>query len=350
MAAADNKKILIDISSLTLLKILFIIVIVYFLYYIRGILLLVFVALILSSAFEPWVDWLQRRRLPRTIGIILIYLAALIIIFSSIVLIITPISAEINDLSRDFPIYWSKLSALLQNFQSYSASHGLRQNIENTIASLQQSLSLAAGGAFGLMISFFGGLVSIFIVLVMTFYLTAENQLLKRTIRSWLPAHYQPYSTNLINRLQEKLGWWLRGQLALCLIIFFMCWAGLSILGVKYALVLALFAGVTELIPYLGPFVGALPAAFIAFTQSPLLGILVILLYFVIQQLENYLIVPKVMQKAVGLNPLIIIIAILIGAKLAGIAGIILAVPVTTAASILVKDIFGTAAEEQLNN
>ena len=174
--------------------------------------------------------------------------------------------------------------------------------------------------------------------MVLTFYLTVEEHALKRMLRSLVPVRYQPYITHLVNRIQEKIGMWLRGQLILSLIIFLLSWFGLTILGVKYALVLAIFSGLTELVPYLGPFIGAIPAVFIALTQSPALALGVIVVYLIIQQLENNVIVPKVMQRAVGLNPIITIIAMMIGFKLAGILGIIIAVPVATALSIVLND------------
>ena len=138
--------------------------------------------------------------------------------------------------------------------------------------------------------------------------------------------------------MQEKIGLWLRGQLVLCLIIFLMSWLGLSLLGVKYSLVLAVFAGVTEFIPYLGPFLGAIPAVFVGFTQAPYLCLLVIILYIVIQQTENLFLVPMVMKKAVGLNPVIVIISMLIGGTMAGILGILVALPVATAISVVFSD------------
>jgi predicted PurR-regulated permease PerM len=186
--------------------------------------------------------------------------------------------------------------------------------------------------------TFFGGVFSLIVIIIITYYLSLYNQPMKRKIRSFLPAKYQPYFSHLVARMQDKIGLWLRGQLMLCLIIFFMVLIGLSLLGVKYVWVLALLAGLSEIIPYFGPIIGAVPAVFIAFTQSPELGLATLVLYFFIQQSENYLIVPKVMQKAVGLNPVVIIIAMLIGAQVAGVFGILLAVPVTTALSVAFND------------
>ena len=127
---------------------------------------------------------------------------------------------------------------------------------------------------------------------------------------------------------------WLRGQLILVLIIGALSFIGLTILQVKYALVLAMIAGISELIPYVGPIIGAIPAVFLASSQSLFKAGLVIILYVVIQQLENQIIVPKVMQRSVGLSPLVIIIVMLIGARLAGVVGLLLAVPTATIATI----------------
>jgi predicted PurR-regulated permease PerM len=184
----------------------------------------------------------------------------------------------------------------------------------------------------------------------MTFYLAVYDNTMKKSTRALFPAQYQPYFMHLVNRMQDKIGLWLRGQLLLSFIIFIMCLLGLSIFGVKYAWVLALFAGIVEIIPYLGPFIGAVPAVFIAFTQSPELGVIVLVLYILIQQLENYLIVPLVMKKAVGLNPVVVIIAMMVGSQVAGIPGIILAVPVTTALGVIVGDILKHREGEPLES
>ena len=129
------------------------------------------------------------------------------------------------------------------------------------------------------------------------------------------------------------------GQILLMLIIGVLTYIGLFFLDVKYALTLALIAGLFELIPYVGPFIALIPAAILAFIQAPLLGLLVVILYVVIQQLENYVIVPQVMKKTVGLNPIVIIIVMLIGAKLAGVIGIILSVPLTASIAEFLKDL-----------
>jgi predicted PurR-regulated permease PerM len=335
----EAKKTTIEISTATMFKVLAIFLVVAFLFYISDILLLVFIALILASAIDPWVDWFQKYKVPRSLSVLFIYTCALGLILLSFYLLISPLKTEIGNLSVDFPSYWQQISFGWHEFEIFSQSHGLEQSVTSTIKSAQDAVTAMATNIFGATISFVGGIFSIVVVLVMTFYLSAYDQQMKRRIRSLLPVKYQPYSTHLINRMQEKIGLWLRGQLILSFIIFVFSLVGLSLLGVKYVWVLALVAGVTEIIPYFGPIIGGVPAVIIAFTQSPLLGLSVIILYIFIQEIQNDFIMPQVMKRAVGLNPMIVIVAILIGAQVAGIPGIILSVPIATALSVVVGDI-----------
>jgi predicted PurR-regulated permease PerM len=165
-----------------------------------------------------------------------------------------------------------------------------------------------------------------------------EEQGMRRLSIDLAPAKYRPYFAQLFRRIEERLGRWLRGQLFLGLIIAVLTYIGLVSLGVKYALVLALIAGLTELLPAIGPFIGAIPAVIVGLSQDPWKGLFVAILYLVIQQLENNLIVPRVMSKATGLNPVIVIISLLVGAKVAGVIGVILAVPTVLIITTFLED------------
>ena len=193
---------------------------------------------------------------------------------------------------------------------------------------------------FNLITALFGNLVSFIIVLVLTFYLLVQEGAIKRTVLLFTPPSSQGYLSDLIDRMQLRLGHWLRGVLLLGLIVGGLTLVGLRILNVRYFLVLALVAGILELIPYVGPALAAIPAVFFGATESLWKGVAVLILYWLIQQLENHLIVPKVMAKAVGLNPLVVIVVILVGAKLAGFVGVLVAVPTTAALSVWLKDVY----------
>ncbi len=330
----------VNISTLTILKVVLVFLLIYFIYKIGDILAILFVSMVFASAIDPWVDWFQKKKIPRVLGIIIIYLVLFALISLSIYLIIPPIVAQVNELANNFPYYFDKLISSFSSFKEYANQHGIAQNIKESLTALSSNLQSAARGLFSTVSSIFGNIVSLLLMLVITFYMAAEESAMKKIIHSVVPAQHQPYVMQLTHRMQNKIGLWLRGQLILSLIIFSLTLAGLAVLGVDYALTLALIAGLTEFIPYLGPILASIPAIFLAFFQSPMLALAVLILYVVVQWTENHIIIPKLMQKVTGLNPIISIIVLLVGFKLAGVIGIILAIPVATAASVFIMDLF----------
>ena len=343
----NKKPISINITTLTIFKVILVFLLLYFLYLIKDILAVLFVSLILASAVDPWVDWMHSKKLPRSIAILFIYLVVLSVIGSVIYLIIPPIAKEIGEISVNFPQYLEKMISTFSALKEYSSQHGILDNIKDSLGSVSSNLQKAAGGVFSTISNIFGGIFSFFLILVITFYMVVEEGAIKKLVWSIAPEKHQPYIMQLINRMQKKIGLWLRGQLILSLVIFILTYIGLSILGVEYALVLALIAGLTEFVPYLGPILGSIPAIFLAFAQSPMLAVFVIVLFFVIQQVENNILVPKIMQKTVGLNPIVSISVLMIGFKIAGVVGAILAIPVATAVSVFVKDLFDGKAKAE---
>lgn len=328
----------VNISSTTIIKVMIIVALLWFIYLVKDVILILIVALILASAFNPWVTWLKARRVPRIVGVLVIYLLVFGIFALSVGMLIPPIVEQLSQIGNHFPEYYDRITNDFENFKDFSISSGILGNVEEAISSLQVNIAQTTRGIFSSLISIFGGFFAFIGVVVITFYMLIEENAVKRFLGAVAPEKVQPYLNHIANRIQEKISQWLRGQIILSVIIGAMSYVGLLLLGVDYALVLALWAGLTEFIPYLGPFIGAVPAVFIAFTVSPFTAVLVIALYALIQQLENNFIVPRVMSKAVGLNPLIVIIVMLVGAKLAGLIGIVLAVPITLIIEIFFRD------------
>ncbi|MFZ5364940.1 MAG: AI-2E family transporter [Patescibacteria group bacterium] len=328
-----------SISFISIVKFFIVLISLYFLYLIKDVLALVFVSLIFASAIDSWVDWLQNKKVPRGVSVLIIYLLAVGIVGSAVALVVPPIISQLMDLTNNFPTYYERVREVFSFFQEYSAKFGFQQ-ISPSNSSISSNLGGAASSIISTLANVFGGVVSFLVVLVITFYMTVEENSIKRTIRSLVPSKYQELIVMLINKIQNKIGKWLKGQLVLCLIIGVLTYIGLLILGVKYALVLALIAALGEFIPYIGPVISAIPAIFLAFSQSPIKALFVLILFVVIQQVENHLLVPKIMQKAVGLNPVVSVIALLIGAKVGGVLGAVLAIPVATALSIIIREVF----------
>jgi len=340
-----------DLSILTIIKFFLVVILLFFLYLIKEVLAILFVALIFASAVDPWVDNMEKIKFPRWLSILLIYIGLLVVVFFVVYLLIPPISEQAVQLSDNFPEYFEKISDAFTSLKSYSAEHGVLSELDKGISTLKGNIVGAMQSVFSTVAGIFGGIVSFFVVLVITFYMTVEESAMKKTMTFILPNKYHNFSLQLISKVQKKIGDWLKGQLVLSLIIGIMVYLGLLILGVNYSLILALVAGIGEFVPYLGPVLAAIPAIFLAFAQSPLKALFVLILFLIIQQIENQILVPKVMQKAVGLNPIVSIVAMLIGAKTAGIVGVILAIPVATAVTVIIKEIWSSKEKvEEISN
>ena len=174
--------------------------------------------------------------------------------------------------------------------------------------------------------------------MVISFYLVAEEKGMKSFISTLIPAHHQEFTLNLVEKIQKKMGLWILGQIIVSFIMFVTTWIGLLLLHVPYALILAVIAGLLEVIPYIGPFLSAVPALFIAILQGPALAIAVGVLYLLLHELEGYILVPKIMEKTIGTSSLSILIALLVGFKLAGIVGLVISVPIVAALTVTINE------------
>ncbi|NQU83196.1 MAG: AI-2E family transporter [Parcubacteria group bacterium] len=328
------------ISTGTIIKIVFVLLLVVAIYYLRHIVAMIFVSFMLASLMDPVADWFEKHKIPRGLAVLLIFIVFLGAFAGVLILLVPPILDQIREFVRDFGGYWERISSSFEALERWGAEQGFSSNFQKSLESIEANLGKAISGIFSTVSGIFGGVVTFVVVLVMTFYMVVEEGAIKRMLRNVAPDEVLPYFSQRLSAVKKKLGDWLRGQMILMFIVGLFAFVGLLILGVEYALVLGVLAGLTEIIPYVGPILGAIPAIFLALADSPLKAFFVVILYFIIQQVENNFLVPKVMQRAVGLNPIISIIALLIGAKIAGFVGILLAIPVTTAASVFIKDFY----------
>jgi len=329
----------INISTSTIWRIIFVILLLVFLYAIRDILILLFFAIIIASAVDLPARRLDKLKIPRIISVLLIYLVCIGLLIGLLVLFVPSLTQEIEAFSIEFPEYANKLYQKFQRLQDSSLYQKLVNEIQGTLNNLKEDLRGSVGDILTKTFRIFGGLFSVIIVMVISFYLAVQKGSIQDLLRGVTPKEHEAYALNLWQRAQKKMGHWLQGQLFLALVIGVLVYIGLSLLGIRFALLLAIIAGILELVPYIGPVLSAIPAVILAFFQAPILALWVLILYIVVQQLENYLLVPIIMKKVVGLNPVIVIIALLIGGKLLGILGIILAVPAAAVLAEFFKDI-----------
>lgn len=332
-----NQRQIIDISTSTLFRFILILLALIFLYFIRDILAMLFVALVIVAAVDSPVGWLKKHKIPRVVGVLIVYLLLFIILALIISLILPLLANEIRELGKNMPSYLERLGTRFQALEDWWQKFEISGN-EGPLAKIGSQLAKAASSVFATTIGIFGGLISALVILIISIYLAVQEKGIKKFFMSITPPEHQAYMMAMAEKIQIKMGGWLWGQLFLALIVAILTFLGLSLLGVPYALILALLAGLLEVVPYLGPIIASIPAIIIAFLQSPFLALLTLILYIVIQQVENYIIVPQVMRRAVGLNPVVIIIAMLIGVKIAGILGLILAVPIAAIISVFLED------------
>ncbi len=340
----------VNISSLTIVKVLLVFLGLLFIWAVRDIIAMVFVAWVLASALTPWVDRLQRWHLPRALGILSVYIAAGAALTGIILLLVPPVSNELTSIAHNFPSYYEPIRDNLNNLRATGEEIGLLNSVQQALDNTVRNVVNLTSGLYDAVASVFGGVVMGIGILVIAFYMTVEEDGIKSFIRSVTPIVYQPYIIQKLTQIQKRLSSWLWGQLLLMCFIGLLTGLSLWILGVPYALVLGILAGMLEFIPIIGPTLSAVPAVFFTLTDyanAPYKPFIVIIMFIVIQQIENQLLVPRVMKQAVGLNPIVIIIALLVGYKLGGFIGIVLAVPLVAILDVFFSDFIADKQREQ---
>jgi predicted PurR-regulated permease PerM len=336
----------IHISPGSVFKSALVLVGLYVLFLLRDIALIVLTAVVIASAVEPATGWFKKYKVGRLPAVIIVYLLIAIFLFGIFYLALPPILSEMTSFLNTVPNYLSTLD--FESLSSFDFQHGGQTienitnvlNIKDVVSGLRAYLSDIPGATFSTVSTVFGGALSFVLILVLSFYLAVQEDGIEKFLRVIVPYKHQRYATDLWKRTQRRIGLWMQGQLLLMLIIGVLVYLGLTIMQVEHAFLFAILAALFELIPLFGPVLASIPAIIIGFAQGgPSLGLVVIGLYIIIQQFENHLIYPLVVHKVVGVSPLLVILALIIGAELAGFLGILLSVPVATALMEFTNDI-----------
>ena len=359
MATRSSEKI-IQISSGTIVKALLIVLFFASLYFLRDLLLVVLLAIIIASAIEPGTQWFLRRRVPRILSVLLLYSAAVVILVVVFYFLFLPLLNQAASFLSTLHGYLGELQVWnpLQNtqfFSSGSAIEGFSKNfsLAQIVEQIDATISNLSKGFFSTASTVFGGVLSFLLVVVLSFYLSVESDGVSNFLRIVTPAKNEKYVLSLWKRSQHKIGLWMQGQVVLAIIVAMLVFLGLTLLRVDNALLLAVLAGMFEIIPIFGPILASIPAITLALvTNGMTSALLVVGLYIIIQQFENQLIYPLVVRKIVGVPPLISILALIIGGKLAGFVGMLISVPLATMLIEFLSDIEKNkiATAERLRN
>jgi len=341
--------------------------IVYFLYEIKSLLITFFISLFFAAALDPVIDWLEKKHIPRGVGLIFIFVilfgVIVTVIASMVPIIIDQLLSLLSRLTEAIFEFFQNLQDgealkflpdnmqtwLINSLESINFDMVINQTLKNLSGIADQIKNIASGSiktlgstveaGVNVTMSIASGLFNVVLILFLTFFMTVDKGSLNDFFHSLFPKRYGAYITEKTKAIQTQIGGWMRGQILLSLIMFLTTFIGLLLIGMKqYALTLALIMAIGEFIPYVGPLLFLLFALPIAFGMSFSVVVKLVIFYGILQFVEGNVFVPAVMKKAVGLSPIVVLLVLLIGFQFLGILGAIIAVPVTTAIAIFIKD------------
>ena len=317
----------IEISHRTIIFAVIFVIFLHVLYLIRDIILQLFVALLIMAVLNPLITRLSHYKIPRALSILIVYLLLLSTISFTI-------AAIVPSLAEQTAAFITNLPRLIERVGVSSViSDQLTRQLLGLLAQLPSQAAKVT-------VSVFSNVIGVITVLVFAFYLLSDRQKLEEQLSVIIGGGKVAKFSRVLKILEKRLGSWAWGQIALMLIVGAANYVGLSLLGIPFALPLAILAGLLEIVPYIGPTIAAVPAVLIGFGISPLLGLAVVAMAFLIQQLENYVFVPQIMKRSTGIHPVITLLALTIGFRLAGVVGLLISIPVYIIALVLLKEFF----------
>jgi len=311
---------------------------IWFLYAAWKVVMMLFAAIVVASAIEPIADWCGKYKIPRAITVITVYVAVLLVGASVAGLMIQPLADQAQQLAVALPGVVDTALSFVPTLQVDETA--VVQAFQDGLSKFGDDLANVGRNVFAGTRTVVSGFFSVLFVFVIALYLVVEEGAVHKFARLVTPKEHLAYVEQAVDRVQRGLGRWLLGQLVLGFIVGSLIGLGLQFMGVPYALLLGILAGMMEFIPVAGPVIAAIPGIVVALAQSFILGLVVLVFYVIVSQIESHVLIPNIMQRAVGLRPLVTIIAVLIGAQLGGVVGILFAVPVASVVNTIASDIF----------
>ena len=323
------------------------------LYSLRVVLFLFFIAVLIGTAIRPGVEWLHRRGIPRSLGIIFIYVLIAGLLVGFLAMILPLLAEQATEISRTLPEYYTELRSRLIN-----SSNRLLQNIGwrfpsqlsllgTTFASTEEDDEVITQVTQAIFYTniVMRGLLSILAVFLLAYYWTQEGNLIMRAMLRVFPQQRRKRIREFVQLAESKIGGYVRGQGLLCVAVGLAAFIAYALIGLPYTLVLAVFAGVMELVPIFGPALGAIPAFLVALSVDPGKAVWVVVATIVIQLLENAVLVPRIMKSSMGVNPIVVLLSLIAFSSVFGFAGALLALPLAAIIQLIVSRAVLTAAE-----
>jgi len=308
--------------------------------FLKAVLAPFFIAMIISYVLNPIVTMLSDRKMPRTVAVLLIYAVfcgSLVVVLMNVIPMFVEQLQELNEHAPELTV---RAKNLVDDLNNSMLPDSVQTGINNSIYKIEKKLSESVFDLVNNIGAMVNVLFVLFIIPFLSFYILKDFEVFERTVITYVPKSHRQHTVRLLKDIDAALGSYIRGQFLVCLIVGVLAYIGYWIIGMPYPLLLAAVVAVTNVIPYLGPFFGAAPALLMAATISVKMMILVVVVNTVCQILESNVVSPQVVGRTLHMHPLSIILALLVGGELAGIAGMILAVPIFAALKVIVQHIF----------
>jgi predicted PurR-regulated permease PerM len=310
-----------------------------------------FLAIIIAYILNPLVEFLESRRVPRYLGILAIYAVFIIIIFVIGSSIIPLLLHELQKLAERVPEYTRQFQQFILHLQSdyrrINIPESVRLVLDQNIVNLQESVQDVLEWITATVLGLFSHLFTILIIPLLVYYILRDMDSLKRSFVMLFPKSYRRWIAAMGSEMDRTLGAYFRGMLLICFLVAVLTYTGFVIIGLDFALILGIIAGLTNIIPYFGPLIGAVPAVLIASLAAPALVIKVIIVIVIVQQIESQFIAPQILGRSLGLHPLIVIFVLIVGGKFFGLVGLIFAVPFTAMLRIFLRHVVDLAANRR---
>jgi predicted PurR-regulated permease PerM len=334
-----DKEVRISVTPGTVVITLVILAGAYLAWFLRDLILLVLTAIVLASAIRPGVLLFMRTGLPRLLAVLAMYLVVFGAVFGLVYFFFPPIIAEATNFIQTLPRVLDTINLPFTTTSTADFFSGSNSAL-SSLSSIQDAFTNTSQGAFRLVATFFGGIFSFVLVVVLSFYFAVQEQGIEDFLRVIVPLSYEEYIISLWHRAQHKIGLWMQGQLMLSLLAGVLVYLGLLIVGAPFALLLGVLTALCEVIPIFGSlFAGSIAVAIAWSGSGAALAFIVAGLFVVVNQFESNLIYPLVVKKIVGVPPLLVIVGLIAGVDIAGFLGAFLSVPVAAILQELVNDL-----------
>jgi len=346
MSEQHNNNLNVSISTGTIVRVALVGILIFAIFKLQILILAILTAIVIASFVGSAVHKMKRFIKNRTLAVFLIYIVTITILIVLSSIFIPVFVDEMSSLVAQLKNYIPN-SSVLNTFQSESivgakdviGTISKNGSIGDVIKSTQGLVDTFSGGLFDIVGKAFGGIFNLFIIIIISFYLSIKENGIESFLRVIVPGKEEEYVVNLWKRTERKIGLWMQGQMLLGLIIGLLTFLGLTIIGVEYSLVLSIFTAICLLIPF-GIFVALTVTTIFAYISNGVaVAAVTALFYFILHQFENYLIAPLIVKKVIGISSLVVILAVLVGAYLAGVWGVILAVPCAVALFEFLDDV-----------